>query len=101
MTGLGAASMAVPIPGARVFGAVVMGIGIATMSGDTPKKKDVPDTGPPGEWVDGERRKRKYGPDGKPEVDIDKPHQGYPDDHVHEWPDGKREHPGRPVCPTD
>jgi uncharacterized protein RhaS with RHS repeats len=28
------------------------------------KEKDVPDTGPPGEWIDGERRSRKYGPDG-------------------------------------
>ncbi len=42
---------------------------------------------------------RKYGPDGKPEIDIDKPHQGYDRPHVHEWPGGRREHPGRDVCP--
>lgn len=61
------------------------------------KENDVPFTGPPGEWIDGQRRSRKYGPDGRPEVDIDNPHQGMPDTHVHEWPDGVREHPGRSV----
>jgi len=62
------------------------------------KQPDVPYNGPPGEWIDGKRRSRKYGPDGRPEIDLDKPHQGYPDEHVHEWPDGEREHPGRDVC---
>ncbi|WP_224788733.1 hemagglutinin repeat-containing protein [Pandoraea terrae] len=65
-----------------------------------PKIKDVPDRGSPGSWIDGERRSRKYGPDGKPEIDIDKPHQGYDRPHVHEWPDGRREHPGRDVSPV-
>ena len=63
------------------------------------KGKDVPDRGPAGEWVDGERRSRQYGPDGRPVVDIDKPHQGAPEPHAHEWNDGVREHPGRPVSP--
>ncbi len=67
---------------------------------DGGKERDVPYNGPPGEWVDGERRSRKYGSDGKPEVDIDNPHPGMPDTHVHEWDHTKdypREHPGRPV----
>ncbi len=42
-----------------------------------------------------------YGADGKPELDIDKPHQGYEKPHVHEWPDGKREEPGRDVSPVE
>lgn len=62
------------------------------------KKPDVPDRGPPGEWVDGRRRSRLYGPDGRPKVDIDKPHQGADYPHVHEWDeDGNREHPGREI----
>ena len=27
-------------------------------------------------------------------------HQGYDDWHVHEWPDGNRERPGRPISPV-
>jgi RHS repeat-associated protein len=69
---------------------------VSQMSG---KDKDVPVEGPPGEWVDGKRRSRQYGPDGRPVRDIDKPHQGAPDPHVHEWENGIREHPGRPVTP--
>lgn len=65
-----------------------------------PKVKDVPDTGPPGEWIDGRRRSRKYGPDGRPQTDLDKPHPGAPYPHVHDWPGGKREEPGRPYCPV-
>ena len=63
------------------------------------REKDVPNQGPPNEWVDGNNRSRLYGPDGRPVLDIDKPHQGYPEPHVHEWPNGKREHPGRDFCP--
>lgn len=62
------------------------------------KQPDVPYSGPAGEWVDGKRRSRLYGPDGLPVLDLDKPHQGYPEEHVHEWPNGEREHPGRDVC---
>lgn len=58
-----------------------------------------PDVGPPGGWVQGPRRGRQYGPDGKPSLDIDKPHQGNEADHAHEWPDGVREEPRRPVSP--
>ncbi len=63
-------------------------------TGDVDRQKK----GPPGEWVDDKRRSRKYEPDGTPEIDLDKPHQGYPGEHAHEWSDGKREHPGRDVC---
>lgn len=64
------------------------------------RNKQVPDTGPPNEWVDGENRSRKYGPKGEKELDLDKPHQGDKTDHVHEWDkDGGREHPGRPYSP--
>ncbi|WP_459874087.1 hypothetical protein, partial [Endothiovibrio diazotrophicus] len=94
---------AVAGPVGAIVGAVIgTAIGIYLgdkMFNDGGKVKDVPDRGTPGEWVDGKRRSRKYGPDGRPEIDIDKPHPGFPDDHVHEWPDGVREHPGRPVCP--
>ena len=63
------------------------------------RPKNPPDIGPPNGWVQGPRRGRKYGPDGKPEYDLDKPHQGNDADHVHEWPDGVREEPGRPASP--
>jgi hypothetical protein len=63
------------------------------------KPKNPPDIGPPNGWIQGPRKGRQYGPDGKPQYDIDKPHQGEPEDHVHEWPDGEREHPGRPISP--
>jgi RHS repeat-associated protein len=63
------------------------------------RPKNPPDFGPPDGWIQGPRRGRQYGPDGRPEYDIDKPHQGNEQDHVHEWPDGKREEPGRPVSP--
>lgn len=61
------------------------------------KSKDVPDRGPPGEWVNGKRRSRLYNPDGTPKVDIDNPHPGMPKTHVHDWTNGVREHPGREV----
>ena len=63
------------------------------------RPKNPPDVGPPGGWIQGPRRGRKYGPSGAPECDIDKPHQGNETDHVHEWPGGQREEPGRPVSP--
>jgi RHS repeat-associated protein len=62
-------------------------------------QKNPPDIGPPGGWIEGPRRGRKYCPDGTPEYDIDKPHQGNNEPHVHEWPNGIREEPGRPVSP--
>jgi RHS repeat-associated protein len=63
------------------------------------RAKNPPDVGPPGGWIQGPRRGRQYGPDGRPSLDIDKPHQGNEVDHAHEWPGGKREEPGRPVSP--
>jgi len=63
------------------------------------RKKNPPDIGPPGGWIQGPRRGRKYCPDGTPEYDLDKPHQGNETDHVHEWPGGVREEPGRPASP--
>ena len=71
------------------------------MAGPKQSGVTVPNVGPPGQWIDGDRRSRLYGPDGRPVLDIDKPHQGYQRPHVHEWPDGVREHPGRDVCPLD
>ncbi|MFC4932721.1 NBR1-Ig-like domain-containing protein [Massilia sp. GCM10023247] len=61
--------------------------------------KDRPNEGPPGEWIDGKNGSRKYGPDGKPELDLDKPHQGHERPHVHEWDKNGREHPGRDYSP--
>ncbi|NOK35578.1 RHS repeat domain-containing protein [Corallococcus exercitus] len=63
------------------------------------KEKDVPDKGPPGEWIVGRRRERKYGPNGQRELDIDYGHNGHRTPHVHEWDkDGQNhEHPGREV----
>lgn len=58
-----------------------------------------PYVGPPNGWIQGPRRGREYGPDGYPRYDFDKPHQGEPQDHVHEWEDGVREHSGRPYSP--
>ena len=63
------------------------------------RPKNPPDVGPPNGWVQGPRRGRQYGPGGDPSYDLDKPHQGNEQDHVHEWPDGQREEPGRPVSP--
>jgi RHS repeat-associated protein len=63
------------------------------------RPKNPPDIGPPSGWVQGPRRGRRYCPDGSPQFDIDKPHQGNEVDHVHEWPGGVREEPGRPVSP--
>jgi len=70
---------------------------------DTPadgnRVKDVPNRGEPDGVKEGEHRTREYGPDGTPSRDYDKPHQGDETDHVHEWPGGVREHPGRPYSP--
>jgi len=40
------------------------------------RPKNPPDIGPPDGWIQGPRRGRQYGPDGRPQFDIDKPHQG-------------------------
>ena len=63
------------------------------------RPKSPPDVGPPNGWIQGPRRGRQYGPDGAPQCDIDKPHQDNEVDHVHGWPGGVREEPGRPVSP--
>lgn len=62
-----------------------------------PEARGLPGTGEPGTWVVGPRGDRFYGPDGRPQKDIDWAHdhgQGRP--HVHDWADGKRL-PGRPA----
>jgi hypothetical protein len=58
-----------------------------------------PSKGEPNSWIDSDKGGREYGPDGKPKLDIDAPHQGQNEWHVHEWENGRREHPGRPVSP--
>jgi hypothetical protein len=63
------------------------------------RPKNPPTIGPPNGWIQGPRRGRQYGPDGAPQCDYDKPHQGNNQDHVHEWPGGEREEPGRPYSP--
>ena len=61
--------------------------------------KNPPDYGPPNGYIEGPRRGREYNPDGTPLRDYDKPHQGANYPHVHEWPNGEREEPGRPYSP--
>lgn len=63
------------------------------------RPKNPPDIGPPGGFIQGPNRGREYCPSGKPLRDYDKPHQGFEDDHIHEWEGGEREHPGRPYSP--
>lgn len=70
-------------------------------SDDKHREQDTPFKGEPNSVVEGKKRTREYGSDGKPSRDYDKPHQGDEKDHVHEWEGGKREHPGRPYCPID
>jgi len=66
---------------------------------DGSRVKDVPNTANPNEVIEGRRRTREYDNEGRPSRDYDKPHQGDETDHVHEWENGKREHPGRPYSP--
>lgn len=56
--------------------------------------KNPPDVGPPGEWIQGPRRGRQYDPDGRPSLDIDKPHLGNDVDHADKWQDGVRKSRG-------
>jgi len=63
------------------------------------RPKNPPDVGPPNGFIQGPKRGREYGPDGERLRDYDKPHQGNEKDHVHEYPDGEREEPGRDYCP--
>ncbi|WP_226646903.1 hypothetical protein [Microbulbifer variabilis] len=102
VTGIGVADdVVIPfiLVGGALAAAVVSGWNALSES-ESGGKKTVPgSTGPPGGYVEGPRRGREYGPDGKPVRDYDKPHQGYDRPHVHEWPGGKREHPGRDYSP--
>ncbi len=66
---------------------------------NTGKETWPPYNGPANGYEEGPRRGREYGEDGKPIRDYDKPHQGADYPHVHEWPGGRREHPGRPYSP--
>lgn len=63
------------------------------------RTQDTPSKGEPNSTVEGKHRTREYGSDGKPSRDYDKPHQGHQKPHVHEWTNGKREHPGREYSP--
>jgi hypothetical protein len=60
-----------------------------------------PYIGPPNGWIQGPNRGRQYGPDGYPQYDIDKPHQGNQTDHAHNWGSGgtNRDKPGYPISP--
>lgn len=86
-----------------VMGIIEGGIAVAGAWGiynSTKGKNTIPPyNGPPNGYIDGPRRGRDYGPDGLPLRDYDKPHQGHDSPHVHEWEDGKREHPGRDYSP--
>jgi RHS repeat-associated protein len=66
----------------------------ATRGGSRPPRK-----GPPNGHEKGPRRDRDYDSNGDPLRDYDKPHPGQMEDHIHEWRDGVREHPGRPYSP--
>ena len=60
-----------------------------------------PNQGPPGGWITnpGNGQERLYGPNGKPEVDIDwHPDHGQGTPHGHNWGDGRRG-PGIPLSP--
>lgn len=64
------------------------------------RPKNPPDVGPPGGFIQGPKRGRQYCPDGTPETDFDKPHQGADYPHIHDWPGGVRDdHGGRPYSP--
>ncbi|WOI44904.1 RHS repeat-associated core domain-containing protein [Acidovorax sp. BLS4] len=64
------------------------------------RPKNPPDVGPPGGFVQGPNRGRDYCPDGSPQTDYDRPHQGAQYPHIHDWSDGKRDdHAGRPYSP--
>ena len=68
---------------------------------DKHRNQDTPTIGEPNSTLEGRRRTREYGADGRPVRDYDKPHQGQEEDHVHEWEGGNREHPGRPYSPLN
>jgi hypothetical protein len=63
------------------------------------KAKIPPDKGPPNGYIQGPRQGRKYGPNGEPFRDYDYPHQGANYNHTHDWPGGRRQHPGTPWPP--
>ena len=64
------------------------------------RPKNPPDIGPPGGFIQGPRRGRDYCPDGTPQTDYDRPHQGADYPHIHDWVNGSRDdHNGRPYSP--
>ncbi len=64
------------------------------------RPKNPPDIGPPGGFIQGPRRGRDYCPDGTPQTDYDRPHQGAEYPHIHDWVNGSRDdHNGRPYSP--
>lgn len=59
-----------------------------------------PSTGDPGStYTTPKGDSRTYGPDGKPEIDVDQPHGHNSEPHVHRWPNGVRG-PAEPM-PSD
>jgi RHS repeat-associated protein len=106
-------------PGAVVGGMIGFGIGIWGASEawnyynenseseegkscpDTSKgrTKNPPDSGPPNDFIQGPRRGREYDGNGGRHRDYDDPHQGNPVPHIHEYPGGQREEPGREYSP--
>ena len=100
----GMAGFAIAGPPGALIGAGLGALGgylIADRLGSlmSSRPKNPPDIGPSNGWIQGPRRGRQYGPNGAPQCDIDKPHQGNETDHAHEWLGGVREEPGRPVSP--
>ena len=101
----GVAGGAIGGPPGAVVGAILGGIGgylIADQLGNLifNRPKNPPDIGPPGGFIQGPKRGRQYCPDGTPETDFDKPHQGADYPHIHDWPGGVRDdHGGRPYSP--
>lgn len=106
--------------GADIAGSAVLGLTYifdpgttATESQDTiTQARSLPVVGDPGSTVtlpkpDGSPKQvRRYGPDGKPETDVDhSPHHGSPNPHAHDWGRDANGKPTRgaprPVTPDD
>lgn len=84
--------------GAAVGGALGAGVGAWIGWNVVGPMLSTPSTGQPGSWHEnpgngkpGSGQERKYGPDGRPEVDIDwHPDHGAGKPHGHNWDNGRR-----------
>ncbi|WCM87852.1 RHS repeat-associated core domain-containing protein [Acidovorax sp. NCPPB 3576] len=98
-------AIAIPFIPAIITGAdIAIGTGLGALGYGLDRifnrPKNPPDVGPPGGFVQGPNRGRDYCPDGSPQTDYDRPHQGAQYPHIHDWSDGKRDdHAGRPYSP--